>query len=122
LLNHLLPVSQLLILIQALKEKFRQRVCDGMIPELRKIPDQNHSAIATATKKMFDKISKGIMQAVEEEIAKEEQTLREGASIAAKSAEEKQKLLAGLEHCRTEVARCSKGLQDTLIAVEAGRL
>jgi hypothetical protein len=105
-----------------LREKIRARVCDALIPVLRGLPEKVRPDIEAKLKESFAKIKQGITEGVEREIAKEEQTLKQQLEMHSKSADEKQKLLAGLEHCRAEVARCRKGLQDTLIAVEAGRL
>jgi hypothetical protein len=105
-----------------LSEKIRGKVCDALIPVFRGLPDQVRPQIAAKLRESFSKVEYGISQAVQREIAKEEQTLRQQLEMHARSAEEKQKLLTALEHCRAEVARCRKGLQDTLIAVEAGRL
>lgn len=105
-----------------LKAKFRQQLCDSMIPELRKLPDNVGTTIREKTVQVFAKIEASITAAVKAEVAKEEAVLQGQLDIAQKSAEEKTRLLDALQHHRTEVARCRKGLQDTMIAVESGRL
>lgn len=107
---------------EKLKEMYRKQVCEKMIPKIRELPATAAPAITAGIADIFAKFEEGLMKAVKQEVAKEEDTINEQMEMATKNADEKRRLLEVLERYRAEVSKCREGLQNTLIAVQSATL
>lgn len=103
---------------EKLKAQFSKAVCDAMILGIRELPRTAQAAISAQMKESFAKLEVAFKSAIDSEIAKEEDALREQMELASKGADDKRKVLAVLEQYRIDVKQHRERLQDALIAVQ----